>query len=65
MFTDKLYTFLEIGNLAYEHKIFTKPDGLETLKRRSKSKPSPSVVKNVIKSATGGGSTLTDLISKV
>ena len=65
MFTDKLYTFLEIGNLAYEHKIFTKPDGLETLKRRSKSKPSPSVVKKAIKSATGGGSTLTDLISKV
>ena len=65
MFTDKIYTFLEIGNLAYENNIFSKPDGLETLKRRSKPKPSPSVVRNAMKSATGGGSNLTDLINKV
>ena len=65
MFTDEIYTFLEIGNLAYENNIFSKPDGLETLKRRSKPKPSPSVVRHAMKAATGGGSNLTDLINKV
>ena len=65
MFVDKVYTFLEIGAAAYDKEVFTSAEGWETLQRRSKPKPSSSVVKNAMKAANVGGASLSDLISKV
>ena len=64
LYVDRVYTFIEIGNIAYDLKLFKKEDGLNTLKRRSKSATSSAVMRKVIEEAPKGAS-LSTIVDKV
>ena len=64
LFIDKVYTFLEIGELAYKHEILTSKEGLEILKRRGKQTPSSTSVRLAMKGATKAAVSFSDLLAE-
>ena len=64
LFIDRIYTFLEIGELAYEHGILTSKEGLEILKRRGKQAPSSKSVRLAMKGATKAAVSFSDLLTE-
>jgi len=66
MFIDKVYTFLEIGELAYKHNVLTSKEGLEIIQRRAKQpeQVSSEVLAGAIKGASKPGVTLSELLNE-
>ena len=64
MYVDRVYTFIEIGNIAYELELFSKEDGLQTLKRRCKAATSSTVLRQAIQEAPKGAS-LSEMVNSV
>ena len=66
MFIDKVYTFLEIGELAYKHNVLTNKQGLEIIQRRGKQQQevSPELIPGAMKGAKKPGVTLSELVSE-
>ena len=66
MFIDKVYTFVEIGELAYKHNVLTNKQGLEIIQRRGKQQKevSPELIPGAMKGAKKPGITLSELVSE-
>ena len=66
MFIDKVYTFLEIGELAYKHNVLKNKEGLEIIQRRAKQpqEVSSELLAGAIKGANKPGVTLSELLNE-
>ena len=66
MFIDKVYTFLEIGELAYKHNVLTSKEGFEIIQRRAKQpeQVSSEMLVGAIKGANKPGVTLSELLNE-